>query len=383
MATQRLMLVVNDLRYFISHRLPIAQAALQSGFEVHVAYGELGGAEEGALNALGLTLYSVPIQRGGTNPFADLRSVILLWALFRRVRPDLVHLVTIKPVLYGGLAARLARVPAVVSAMAGLGFVFIEQGGVKAGFLRHVIKPLFGWSLGHPHQTLIFQNPDDRDRVLAMTKVSLQQVRLICGSGIDLRACPVVPEPEGIPIVAMASRLLRDKGVLEFVDAARVLHERGVSARFWLIGEPDLANPASVTPEDVAAWQAEGLVECLGHRKDVPSLYAQAHIVTLPSYYGEGLPKSLIEAAACGRAVVTTDMPGCRDAIQPDITGLLVPARDVKALADALERLIRDAALRQTMGNAGRALAEREFGIEKVVAAHLQIYQELLEPCAS
>jgi glycosyltransferase involved in cell wall biosynthesis len=383
MAKQRLMLVVNDLRYFISHRLPIAQAALKSDLDVHVAYGELGGAEEGALNALGLTLHFVPIQRGGTNPFADLRSVILLWALFRRVRPDLVHLVTIKPVLYGGLAARLARVPAVVSAMAGLGFVFIEQGGVKAAVLRRVIKPLFGWALGHPHQTLIFQNPDDRDRVLAMTKVSLQQVRLIRGSGIDLKTSTLVSEPEGIPIVAMASRLLRDKGVLEFVDSARLLRKRGVSARFWLIGEPDLANPASVTPEEVAAWQAEGVVECLGHRKDVPSLYAQAHIVTLPSYYGEGLPKSLIEATACGRAVVTTDMPGCRDAIVPDVSGLLVPPRDAVALADALERLVQDSDLRQSMGQSGRALAEREFGIAKVVAAHLQIYKDLLEPCAS
>jgi glycosyltransferase involved in cell wall biosynthesis len=378
-----ILFVVNDLRYFISHRLPIAQAALKSDLDVHVAYGELGGAEEGALNALGLTLHFVPIQRGGTNPFADLRSVILLWALFRRVRPDLVHLVTIKPVLYGGLAARLARVPAVVSAMAGLGFVFIEQGGVKAAVLRRVIKPLFGWALGHPHQTLIFQNPDDRDRVLAMTKVSLQQVRLIRGSGIDLKTSTLVSEPEGIPIVAMASRLLRDKGVLEFVDSARLLRKRGVSARFWLIGEPDLANPASVTPEEVAAWQAEGVVECLGHRKDVPSLYAQAHIVTLPSYYGEGLPKSLIEATACGRAVVTTDMPGCRDAIVPDVSGLLVPPRDAVALADALERLVQDSDLRQSMGQSGRALAEREFGIAKVVAAHLQIYKDLLEPCAS
>jgi glycosyltransferase involved in cell wall biosynthesis len=382
MAKQRLMLVVNDLRYFISHRLSIAQAALKSGLDVHVAYGELGGAEVGALNALGLTLHFVPIQRGGTNPFADLRSVILLWALFRRVRPDLIHLVTIKPVLYGGMAARLAQVPAVVSAMAGLGFVFIEQGGVKAAVLRRVVKPLFRWALGHPHQRLIFQNPDDRDRVLSMTHVSLRQTQLIRGSGIDLAACPLLPEPDGPPIVAMASRLLRDKGVLEFVAAARLLRERGVSARFWLIGDPDLANPASASPQEVAAWQAEGVVECLGHRLDVPSLYAQAHIVTLPSYYGEGLPKSLIEAAACGRAVVTTNVPGCRDAIEPDVSGLLVPPRDAVALADALERLIQDSDLRQAMGEAGRALAEREFGIEKVVAAHLQIYQELMEPCA-
>jgi glycosyltransferase involved in cell wall biosynthesis len=149
-----------------------------------------------------------------------------------------------------------------------------------------------------------------------------------------------------------------------------------------LVGDPDLTNPASVTPQEVAAWQAEGVVECLGHRPDVPSLYAQAHIVTLPSYYGEGLPKSLIEAAACGRAVVTTDMPGCRDAIESDVTGLLVPPRDAIALADALEHLIRDVKLRQTMGKAGRALAEREFGIEKVVDAHLRIYKDLLEPCA-
>jgi glycosyltransferase involved in cell wall biosynthesis len=230
----------------------------------------------------------------------------------------------------------------VVSAIAGLGFVFIDQKRIKASFLRSVIKPLFRWALKHPHQTLIFQNQDDRDQILSMTRFSLSQTRLIRGSGIDLTAFSFLPEPEGLPIVAMASRLLRDKGVLEFVAAARLLRERGVLARFWLIGDPDLANPASVTTQEVAVWQAEGVVECLGHRPDVPSLYAQAHVVTLPSYYGEGLPKSLIEAAVCGRAVVTTDMPGCRDAIEPDVSGLLVPARDAVALADAIQLLIKD-----------------------------------------
>jgi glycosyltransferase involved in cell wall biosynthesis len=379
---KRLLIVVNDLGYFISHRLPIAVAAQKAGYLVHVAYGALGNASEGDVARRGFEVRHVPIQRGGTNPLADLRSVFLLYRLFRRVRPDLVHLVTIKPVLYGGIAARLACVPALVSAMAGLGFLFIDQKGIKAGFLSHVIKPLFRWALGHTHQTLIFQNSDDRDRVLTMTRVCSAQAQLIRGSGINLAACLVVPEPEGAPVVAMASRLLRDKGVLEFVAAARLLRERGVSARFWLIGGPDLANPASVLPQQIETWEAEGIVECLGHRLDVPSLYAQAHIVALPSYR-EGLPKSLIEAAACGRPVVTTDVPGCRDAIEPNVSGLLVPARDVKALADALERLIRDAGLRQAMGKAGRTLAEREFGIEKVVAAHLQIYQDLLEPCVS
>jgi glycosyltransferase involved in cell wall biosynthesis len=377
--SKKILIVVNDLAYFVSHRLPIAMAAQKAGYSVLVVYGDLGKSDQCDSVLQSFELHSVPIQRGGTNPLADLRSLFLLWRLFRRLQPDLVHLVTIKPVLYGGIAARLARVPAVVSAIAGLGFLFIEKAGLKAAVLRRVVKPLFRWALGHPHQKLIFQNPDDRDRILEITRVSSEETQLIRGSGIDLAACPLLPEPDAPPIVAMASRLLRDKGVLEFVAAARLLRQRGVSARFWLIGDPDLANPASVSPQEVATWQGEGVVECLGNRKDVPLLYAQAHIVTLPSYYGEGLPKSLIEAAACGRAVVTTDMPGCRDAIETDVSGLLVPPRDAVALAYALERLIQDSGLRQSMGQGGRALAEREFRIEKVVAAHLRIYHELVE----
>ena len=383
MTTKRVFIVVNDLGFLISHRLPIAVAARKAGYVVGVVYGTCNNELRNDLLSQGFELHYVPMQRGGTNPLADFRSALSLLYLFLRTRPDLVHLVTIKPVLYGGIAARLARVPAVASAMAGLGFVFSEQKGLAAPLLRLMVKHLFRWALGHPNQILIFQNPDDRDRVLAMTCVPTAQTQLIRGSGVDLAACPVLHEPAGPPIVAMASRLLRDKGVLEFVAAARLLRERDASVRFWLIGDPDLLNPASVTHQEVSAWKAEGIVECLGHVIDVPSLYAQAHIVTLPSYYGEGLPKSLIEAAACGRAVVTTDMPGCRDAIEPDVSGLLVKARDAVALACALDRLIRDVALRQTMGKAARALAEREFDIEKVVARHLRIYEDLLEPCSS
>jgi glycosyltransferase involved in cell wall biosynthesis len=380
---KRILFVVNDLGFFISHRLSIAIAVRNAGYAVDVGYGALGKENESDLATLDFTLHPVPMQRGGLNPLADLYSILSLWRLFRRVQPDLVHLVTIKPVLYGSIAARLAHVPAVASAVAGLGFLFVERKGRIASLLPRIVKRLFCLALRHPHQTLIFQNPDDRDRVLAMTVVTPSQTQLIRGSGIDLAACPVLPEHDGPPIVAMASRLLRDKGVLEFVAAARLLRERGVSARFWLIGVPDLMNPASVLPQEVETWKAEGIVECLGHRPDVPSLYAQAHVVALPSYYGEGLPKSLIEAAACGRAVVTTDMPGCRDAIEEGVTGLLVPPRDVVALANAFERLIREVALRQSMGKAGRALAEREFGIEKVVSAHLQIYKELIGKCES
>jgi glycosyltransferase involved in cell wall biosynthesis len=379
----KILIVVNDLGFLISHRLPIVLAAKRLGHEMHVAYGCSGREGDEALSAYGFRLHFVPIQRGGTNPLRDLRSACSLFSLFRALKPDLVHLVTIKPVLLGGIAARLARVPAVVSAMAGLGFLFVEGAGLKAAILRRLTNLLFPLALGNSNQILIFQNPEDQKQVLSVAPVLPQRTRLIRGSGIDLSACPELAQPAGVPVVAMASRLLRDKGVFEFVQSARILRGRGIPVRFWLIGEPDFANPASITSGELAAWGLEGVVELLGHRKDVLDLYARAHIVTLPSYYGEGLPKCLIEAAACGRPVVTTDMPGCRDAIEPGLTGLLVPPRNALALANALERLLKDSALRESMGRAARTLAEREFGIEKVVTAHLQIYQELFEECKS
>jgi glycosyltransferase involved in cell wall biosynthesis len=200
---------------------------------------------------------------------------------------------------------------------------------------------------------------------------------MVRGSGVDLDRFAPAPWPDGPVTVAMASRLLRDKGVREFVAAARLSAARGDGVRWRLAGSPDLENPASVQTDELQAWKAEGVVDCVGECADVAGLYAQAHIVALPSYR-EGLPKSLIEAAACGRPVVTTDVPGCRDVIEPDVSGLLVPARDAQALADAVGRLAGDAGLRERMGAAGRALAQRDFGLEGIVRAHLAVYADLL-----
>ena len=374
----KILFVVNDLGFFLSHRLPIAIAAKNLAYDVHIAYGSLGRANKHNPVLQGLKLHHVPIERGGTNPFLDFGSLVLLWVLFLRVRPTLVHLITLKPVLYGGIAARLARVPALVSAIAGLGYLFTNQPGLKFSVVHNIVKILFRWCLSHPNHILIFQNSYDRDQILKITHISLQQTRLIRGSGVDMIACPYVREPNGPVIISMASRLLREKGVEEFIKAARILRQRGVIAHFWLIGEPDLANPASVTSKEITEWESEGYIEYHGHCDNVPYLYSQSHIVVLPSYYREGLPKSLIEAAACGRPVITTDLPGCRDAIDPDITGFLVPPRNSLALANALESLIKDSALRQVMGKAGRELAEREFSIQKVIDSHLKIYGELL-----
>jgi len=369
-----LLFVVNIPEFFLSHRLPLAIAARNAGVTVHVATGPGQACEQ--IDRLGFEHHLLPISRSGTNPLAELRAFWGLYKVMREIRPDLVHLVTIKPVLYGGLMARLAGVPAMVAAISGLGTVFIER-DQKRSWMRSGVEWFYRLALGHPNAKVIFQNPDDRAALIGIRAVREEKTALIRGSGVSLAVYPMRPEPEGVPVVTFAARLLKDKGVREFVEAARALKERGVVARFWLVGSPDLGNLTSISEEELSQWSKNGLVEALGYRTDIPDLFAKSNIVVLPSYR-EGFPKVLIEAAACGRAVVTTDVPGCCDAIEPETTGLLVPARDASALADAIQALIDAPLRRKQMGVSGRALAEREYAIEKVVDAHLAIYRELL-----
>ena len=333
------------------------------------------------IKTIGFVHHCLPISRSGTKPWLELYSLWSLWRLLRWLKPDLLHLVTIKPVLYGGLMARLSGVPAVVAAISGLGSVFVTRSG-STRWLRYSVELLYRLALGHPNLTAIFQNPDDRVVLMELGTVREEQTVLICGSGVSLADYPVKPEPVEKPVVTFASRLLREKGVFEFIQAARILRTSGAQVHFVLVGQTDDGNPSSVSYENVERWQKEGIIDYLGYRTDIADLFSYTNLVVLPSYR-EGFPKVLIEAAACGRAIVTTDVPGCRDAIEPNVTGLLVPVRDGKALANAIERLLSDADLRKSMGAAGRELAEQKYGIEKVVKAHLKIYQELIESCAS
>lgn len=373
-AARRLLFVVNNPAFFMSHRVPVALAAQRAGYDVHVA--TMDGPAVADIEALGMTHHAIPMTRSGKHPLQELGTLLALLRLFRRLRPQVAHLVTIKPVLYGGIAARLARVPGMVAAISGLGFVFLSN-SLKMRLVRAVVARLYRLALGHRNSRVIFQNGADRDLLKSLGAVRDEQVVLIRGAGVDLDLCRALPEPPAPPVVVtMVARLLRDKGVQEFVQAARLLRERGVPVTMRLVGGVDAGNPASATPAEVEAWQREGSVQALGERADVPQLYADSHIAVLPSYR-EGLPKSLIEAAACGRAVVTTDVPGCRDAIDPGKTGLLVPVRDPQALADAIARLAGDATQRQAMGAAGRALAEREFNIERVARIHVDLYDTL------
>ncbi len=358
----------------MSHRLPLAIAAKNAGFTVHIATGLGAACKE--IAKLGFEHHLLPISRSGRNPFAELRTLWGLYRLMRTIRPDLVHLVTIKPVLYGGLVARLSGVPAMVAAISGLGTVFVDRDQTRS-LMRRSVEWLYRLALGHPNAKVVFQNPDDRAALTDIAALSKDKTVLIRGAGILLAAYPMRPEPEGVPVVTFAARLLEDKGVMEFVEAARLLKRRGVTAQFLLAGSLDSGNLTSVSEDVLSQWSEEGVVKVLGQQSDIPNLFANSNIVVLPSYR-EGLPKALIEAAACGRAVVTTDVPGCRDAIEPDSTGLLVPVRDASALADAIQSLIDDSDRRKQMGASGRALAEREFTIEKVVDAHLVIYHELM-----
>ena len=315
----------------------------------------------------------------GMNPLKELFAFFAIYKLFRKLKPDLTHLVTIKPVLYGGLAARLAGVPGMVVAVPGLGFMFVAK-GLKATLIRQAVKRLYRQAFGKRNLRVIFQNADDRNTLLGSDALATEKTVLIPGSGVDLTQYFPNTEPNKPPIVIMAARLLRDKGVGEFAEAACNIKKHGIVARFLLAGEIDQHNPESMTGNEMAQIQAQGNIETLGYRDDIPTLFATSSIVVLPSYYREGLPRVLIEAAASGRAVVTTDAPGCRDAIEADVTGLLVPVRDVDALTAAIKSLLQDPVRCKAMGKAGRQRAERLFDIDDVVATHLRIYDELSGP---
>lgn len=373
---KKLLFVVNVDWFFLSHRLPIALSVLKQGYEVHIAAGITDRYDE--LLSYGFIVHPLPIGRSKTNILGEIRTFIAIVNILHKVKPDLLHSITIKPVLYGGLAAQLTGIKNMVAAISGLGFVFTTHGW-KARIRRAAIATIYRLALRPKNLKVIFQNPNDRNTLTQAAKLKPHQIAMIPGSGVDLTQYTATQLPSGIPIVLMAARLLQDKGVYEFIAAANNLKQKGIEVRFQLAGKPDPENPHSITETEFQTWQTTSDVEMLGHRSDIPALLANAYIFVLPSFYGEGLSKALIEAAASGRAVVTTDTPGCRDAIIPNVTGLLTPPRDANALATAIETLLLTPDLCQTMGNAGRQLAEERYSINQVVETHLNIYAELLD----
>ena len=258
---------------------------------------------------------------------SELHCVVSLYRLYRRSHPALVHHIGLKLTLYGGMAARFARVPAVVGTFTGLGYLFSTD-TLKCRFLRSCVVGALRLSFKHSGQHFIFQNPEDRACVLGGSSVPSSRATLIRGAGVDLASFTDTPEPDGRPVVLMGSRLLWSKGVGEFVDAARALRARGVRARFVLVGEPDYGHPSAVPIELLERWREAGDVEWLGSRRDMPDMIRQSHILCLPTSYGEGAPRILLEAAASGRPIVATDLPGCREIVRHGENGLLIPVGD-------------------------------------------------------
>lgn len=374
MQKKRLLYIVNDLPFFLSHRLALAKAASKEGFEVHIATPQ-GTPDLESIDAA-FTFHTIPLSRKGKNPVKELFTIIAIHRLLQKLKPDMLTLASIKPVLYGGLMARLLKVPAVVVMVSGLGAVFVDERLLGRIFLKG-IKKAYRFALRHKNLKVIFQNEDDRQVLLKAAKLPITQTRVIKGSGVDVNKYTVIPENKSKIVVMMVARLLKDKGVMEYVAAAKKLKTEGVVAQFLLIGDSDYENPAFIEDKYLDQFREEAYVELLGYREDIPQLMAQANIVVLPSYR-EGLSNVLIQAASCARAVVTTDVPGCRDAILHNQTGLLVPVKDVNALSTAIKWLIENPDEREKFGKKGRELAEAEFAIEKIVAAQMQVYRELV-----
>ena len=373
----RLLFLLADAPFFISHRLPIACAAKAAGFEVHVAV-PFAAEPVRRMRACGLVHHDIPLRRGARSLWGELHLIAAFARLIRRLRPEMVHAVSLKPVIYGGLMARLVGVPAAVLAVTGLGYVFLRK-GVGATLTRALVRRLYRFALAHPNGRAVFQNPDDRDLFVDGGLVAERRVVMIRGCGVDTAVFAPAPEPDGTAMVVFPARILGDKGAHEFVAAARRLRGDGVAARFVMVGRTDPDNPTDIGEPAIRRWEAEGAVEWWGFRDDMAAVLSQAHIVCMPSYR-EGLPRVLIEAAACGRPIVTADVPGCREIVRDSENGLLVPVRDGAATAAAIRRLLDEPGLRRRLGARGRKIVLAEFSVERFVAETLAVYAELSAP---
>ncbi len=373
LAGRKILYLVSEDWYFCSHRLALGIAAREAGAEVVVATRVNDDAD--VIERAGIRVAPVKIHRSGRNPFADLLTVRHITELYQREKPDLVHHVALKPILYGGLAAWKTNVPTVVNAVAGMGFMFLSK-SLFAKTLRPIIIKSQSILMNRSNTKTILQNPDDLALYTKRFGVLPNRIVIIPGAGVDIDRFAPVPEQFGVPVAVCVSRMLRDKGIFELVEAARLLHKRGIELRVRLVGPTD-DNPASIPQSTLAQWHREGVVEVVGPSIDIPGEYGRGHIAVLPSYR-EGLPKSLLEAAACGRPMVSTDVPGCREVCIDGETGILVPAHAVEPLADALECLIRDVALRKRLGENARRCAEEVFAEDIINAKTLALYEKML-----
>lgn len=362
--------------YMYNFKLPIAQGLREQGF--YVVLVTPPGPYVERMQDKGYVWREWALDRHSMNPLKELRALVHLLQIYRQEAPDIVHHFTAKGMLYGTIAARLARVQHIINAVTGgvsaLGNVVSDRKWVYQ-IVKKFVGTVFQYTLSGTE--VIFQNPDDMEAFIGQKFVTRSRAHLIKGSGVDLEEFRGTNEREGLPTVILAGRLLWSKGVGEFVEASKHVRRRGKEIRFVLVGDTDKSNPKSVPGAQIEEWEEDGLVEWWGFREDMQAVFEQSHIVCSPSYYREGVPKVLIEAAACERPIVTTDMPGCREIVRNDKNGILVPPKNAEALADALIRLASDASLRRKMGRRGREIVKEEFSVERVVEQTMEVYDKL------
>jgi glycosyltransferase involved in cell wall biosynthesis len=367
----RLLYVVSEDWYFLSHRLPMARAAQDMGFEVHVATRVDRGA--GDIRRHGFVLHPIPYARGARSLLAHLKTILALRRVHAAIRPDLVHHVALLPTMIG-LLAMLGRPTASVNALTGLGYLFISR-APTARAARRVFELFFRFFINRPRTVALVQNPDDAAALAAMG-IRDAHIVLIPGSGIDTTHFQPLPEPDGPITLGFVGRLLEDKGIRTLLAAHRMLRDKGLDIRLLIAGTPDPANPTSLPLSEAQSWDEAAGIVWLGHVENVTRVWARAHIAVLPSRR-EGLPKSLLEAAACSRPMVATDVPGCREVAIAGETGELVPADDATALAGAIETLYADPQKRRQYGEAARALTESRFSTRQIERQIAGLYDSL------
>lgn len=370
---KKLLMIVNEDRFFLSHRKEIAVAAQETGWDVTIVCKDTGRWKE--LEALGLKALELPINPTGMNLRQELRTFWFLYTLYIKNKDAVVHHVGLKNILWGGLAAKLTGVRGVVNAVSGLGAIF---SGEKMGMTAKGILAVMRFANRRKSVKVIFQNQEDRNLFLQHGVVTEDQVAFIKGSGVDLNEFKYVPEPDSETLkVVFTARMVKEKGVIELIEAAERLRKAYEGRlEFWLCGR--LAVNADAVSKEELERRCDGrYIKWLDFQKDIKSILEQCHIMAFPSYYREGVPKSLIDACAVGRPIVTTNSIGCKDVVDDGVNGFLVPVRDSEALARKLRILIEDKELRVRMGKAARQKAEQEFDLEKVIKKHLEIYNRL------
>ena len=369
---RRLLYVVNEDWAFLLNRLPMARAAQKAGFEVHVATRVNDGAR--AIEAEGFTLHPIPLWRGGISPLLAIPAILALRQITARIRPDIAHHSGLQCCVYGAIAA-LGRPFPYVSALTGMGYVYTSVTW-RAHLLRTLLRWLLPWLLGRPGNVVLVQNPDDR-AALVQLGINETHIVLIPGSGVDTEALRPLPEPDGPIAYGFAGRLLTDKGIRALVAAHDIVRGQGLETGLLIAGNPDPANPASVSLQEVNEWAQRPGITWLGHVKDIASLWQRCHFAVLPSHR-EGLPGSLMEAAACGRAMIATDAPGCREIVIDDQTGLLVGIEDPQALAEAIVKLATSPELRARYARAARQLVVSKLSARIIGDSIVTLYNDII-----